>query len=322
MKTVLTKDEKAAIRQAAMWYATLESNDVRQSDHEAWKAWHLSHPLHQKAWKQIEAIRADFSNIPDNIASPVLTSASNSRRTVLKGLVVALATGSAAWSTYQLAPWERWMAGYQTAIGERREIILADGTSLSINTDTSLDVVFDDHQRLIKLYSGEILIKTAIDPHKVSRPFSVETKQGKILALGTRFSVKTDDTQTTVSVFEKTVKVSFKGAQQNNVMLHAEQKLHFTSSAIGVVERYNPLSITWRSGSVTVIDVSLDALITELSRYRTGLLRCDSRIADIKVSGTFPIDDTDRSLKALENGFPISIVRRTGYWITLIPKQT
>jgi transmembrane sensor len=321
LSIALSKEEELAVRQAAVWYATLAADDVSQADHDAWQKWYVANPFHQKAWEQMEAIRAEFSRVQGNIAMPVLSAASNSRRTILKSLVLALITGSAAWTSYRLAPWEEWLAEYRTAIGERREITLADGSSLSINTKTSLDAIFDTDQRLLKLHSGDILIKTAADPNKTSRPFLVETKHGRVLALGTRFSVRAEDHLTSVSVFEKSVKIMPNVAQHDAITVNAGQQIGFSSAGIGIIERYNPLSISWKTGSITVVDATLESLINEISRYRSGLLFCDARVAHLRISGTFPIDDTDRALKALENVLPISILSRTRYWVTILPKQ-
>ncbi|MGV2837118.1 iron dicitrate transport regulator FecR, partial [Pseudomonas shirazensis] len=57
-----------------------------------------------------------------------------------------------------------------------------------------------------------------------------------------------------------------------------------------------------------------------LGRYRHGWLRCDPSITALKVSGAFPLDDTDRALAALESGFDLRIERRSRYWVSVMPK--
>ena len=59
--------------------------------------------------------------------------------------------------------------------------------------------------------------------------------------------------------------------------------------------------------------------VQELSRYRPGWLRCDPAVADLRVSGVFQIDDTDRALAAVAHALPVRVERRTRYWVTLIP---
>jgi len=73
----------------------------------------------------------------------------------------------------------------------------------------------------------------------------------------------------------------------------------------------------WRQGSIIAIDRPLGELLADLSRYRRGVLQCDPQIAGLKISGAFPIDDTDRALAALESGFSLQIKRYTRYWVRI-----
>ncbi|SDK53858.1 FecR family protein [Methylophilus rhizosphaerae] len=312
-------DEVNAIRQAATWYSILSSESAKPSDREAWESWRTENVLHEQAWLEVEAVKAQFSKVNNEISSSVLNNApSKSRRTILRGLVVLMSVGSAGLLSYKIAPWEEWTADYHTATGERMDIKLADGSILSINTRTSVDVIFDESHRRVKLHSGEIFITTSPDPNKISRPFIVETNHGEILALGTRFNVVVSSHKSSVSVFEKAVRVKPRSSSSLGVVLNAGQTIDFTSNSFSQAQRYNPLSISWKSGSLTVIDMPLGELVEELSRYRPGILRCEEKIALLKVSGTFPIDDTDRALLAIKNALPVNIVSRTRYWITIV----
>lgn len=80
------------------------------------------------------------------------------------------------------------LAQQRTSIRERRPLRLDDGSQLALNADTALDIRFDSKQRLIQLYRGEMLVKTAQDP--TQRPFIVQTGEGRARALDTRFSVR------------------------------------------------------------------------------------------------------------------------------------
>lgn len=90
-------------------------------------------------------------------------------------------------STEQV-PYRSMLAQQRTSIRERRPLRLDDGSQLALNADTALDIRFDSKQRLIQLYRGEMLVKTAQDP--TQRPFIVQTGEGRARALDTRFSVR------------------------------------------------------------------------------------------------------------------------------------
>jgi transmembrane sensor len=71
----------------------------------------------------------------------------------------------------------------------------------------------------------------------------------------------------------------------------------------------------WQQGSIIAIDRPLAVLLSDLSRYRTGVLRCDPAIGNLKVSGVFPVDNTDLALAALESGFALRVTRYSRFWV-------
>ncbi|HCE41020.1 MAG TPA: iron dicitrate transport regulator FecR, partial [Alcanivorax sp.] len=75
-----------------------------------------------------------------------------------------------------------------TATGEIRDLGLDDGGRLWLNSATTVDVAYDDALRRVTLHDGEILIQTGADPRR--RPFVVDTRHGRLRALGTRFTVR------------------------------------------------------------------------------------------------------------------------------------
>jgi transmembrane sensor len=189
---------------------------------------------------------------------------------------------------------------------------LADGSTVLLNTDTSIDVRFDGKQRVVRLLWGEIIVTTAVDP--AQRPFEVITEQVEVLALGTRFIVRAQAQRGEVAVLEKAVEVSLRsGGPATRV--DAGSQLDFSDRSLGR-PRANDVSVgAWQRGSIIAIDRRLDALLAELSRYRMGVLRCDPAIGDLKVSGVFPIENTDLALAALESGFPLRVTRYSRFWV-------
>lgn len=57
-----------------------------------------------------------------------------------------------------------------------------------------------------------------------------------------------------------------------------------------------------------------------LGRYRPGLLGCDPSVAGLRLSGAYPLDDTDRALAAIARAVPVEVVSRTRYWVRLVPR--
>lgn len=318
MSDTLKPNEREAISEAARWYARLASESPTAGDQQAWQRWLAADPIHQQAWQRIESVNLQMSRVPGRLAAATLASAGQSRRQVLRSVVVLASLGGLATLGWRSDARQRFTAGYKTAVGERRRFTLADGSQMLLNTDSAVDVRFDANQRLIILRAGEVLVSTASDA--LDRPFRVQSPDASVRALGTRFTVRRWNGGTEVAVLEKAVEVSAPG-QRTALRLEAGQHARITSGVIGAAQANNASVGAWEQGSLIAIDRPLGELLEELGRYRHGWLRCDPRISGLRISGAFPLDDTNLALRALERSFPVAAVYRTGYWVTVIPRR-
>ena len=132
------------------------------------------------------------------------------RRAALKTLALLIAAGPAGWAMLRVAPWQAWTAELQTATGEIRHLALPDGSALSLNTASAADLGFSEALRLVQLRCR----RTARgDPSRSAPggPFIVRTSNGSIHALGTRFTVRQEDSlfsaRTHVAVSQGAVEV-------------------------------------------------------------------------------------------------------------------
>lgn len=312
----LSPAELQAISAAARWYARLHSGIATEADHAAWNDWLRADPGHHQAWQHMAAVGEQMASVPGALAAPALRGVERSRRQVLRSVVLLASAGSLGWLGWRSEPSQNLLADFRTGVGERREFRLADGSSLLLNTDTSVNLRFDGRQRTLELLWGEMLVSTAADP--LQRPFKVLTRHGQVLALGTRFIVRSQDGGGEVSVIEKAVEVSLAGGG-STVRLEAGQSLDFNSRAVGAIRRNDASVGAWQQGSIIALNRPLAELLADISRYRHGVLRCDPRIAQLKISGAFPIDNTDLALAALESGFSLRITRYSRYWVNVSP---
>ncbi|MGH7291903.1 MAG: FecR domain-containing protein, partial [Myxococcota bacterium] len=277
-------DSLRAINEAAAWYARLLDRRGDAALDAQWRAWRAADPAHEEAWRKVEAVSQRMGRVPGRIAAPVL-GAAMSRRTVLRNVVLLASAGTVGWAASRQIPWQAWSADYRTAIGERREVRLADGSRLLLNTGSAVDVRFDADQRLITLHEGEILIATAADPQAPGRPFRVRTEQGTVTALGTQFTVRRRGERSEVIVLEKAVEVAPADAPSLRTRVAAGQRIDFTRDTVGGLRDNDPSAGSWQNGRLTVVDMPLSELIEELGRYRTGYLGCDAAVGRLRVSG-------------------------------------
>lgn len=311
----LENNDRRALHEAAAWHVKLRGAATTTGLQQAWQDWHEADPAHQRAWLRVQSVTAQLSHLPPPLARQALgRRTAPNRRSVVRGVAIGLGGGATAWLTWKGAPLESWQAGHRTATGERRDLTLPDGSLVALDTATSMDVAFDDRQRLLRLYRGRILVAT--EPDALGRPFSVQTPQGHVLALGTRFTVHVaDDGLCHVNVQEKAVRLQPLDSEASTAELQAGQHAAFSPSAALPPTSADPFATSWHEGGLIALDMPLAQLIEALARYRPGHLGCTAEVAGMRVSGAFPVDDTDRALAALVSRFPLQLRSRTRYWV-------
>lgn len=319
--TTAELDEQEVRRRAIAWYAHMCSGEASEADHAELQAWLAQRAEHRQAWARLAAVSQSLQGVPANIAMPALRGVRRTRRAVLRGIVVLASTGTAAYLSYRAVEqpglYQPWLAQYRTGVGERRVITLADGSRLVLNTDSAADVDFSDSTRTIALWRGEALIETAAHRGlgKDARPLLVETGQGTVRALGTRFTVRVLGAHTRAAVFNDAVEV--RTGAGSAMVLRAGQATSFSSTAIDAIHAVDDSAIQWEHGSLLVGNARLGDVIAELARYRRGHLACDDAVAGIRVSGAFPIDDTDQALTILLQSFPLRLTSVSRYWVVV-----
>lgn len=313
--SVPVDDERRALREAAAWHTRLRDITASEADQRAWSAWRAQDPAHQRAWDKVLAVSAQLGRIPAPLALQALR-ARPPRRQVLRMVAPLAVSGLAAWAGWRAAPWETWQATHRTRPGQRQHLQLPDGSSLAMDTDTALDEAFDPQARRLRLHAGRILVTTQPDPY--GRPFTVGTPQGQVRALGTRFSVQVLPGITRVAVHEKAVRLEPLSGDARE--LHAGEQAVLSDSKVSMPAPLDPFAASWVDGTLAVVDVPLGDVVGELARYRPGRLVCDPVVSDIRVSGTFPLDDTDRALTALAQSFPVMVTYRTRWWVAVGPR--
>lgn len=304
--------ERHIVREAARWYMRLNGAVPDPAQQQRFERWRSQHPDHERAWQLAQRVSQQWQGIPQGVALPTLERADQlNRRASLKALVLLMTAGPAAWVAWRHTDW---LADERTAIGEQRQLTLVDGTRLSLDTQTAVDIVFDATQRLLRLRTGEILVTT--HPDSFGRPLLVQTEQGLIRPVGTRFSVRQQAADSRVSVFAGAVDIQPRQGG-SGVRLGAGLAASFDSRQV-----LQPTSLPvgagdWASGVLRVERLPLSAFVDELNRYRPGWVRCDPQVGTLLITGAFQLRDTDLILSAVSRALPVQVVYRTRYWVTL-----
>ncbi len=320
---------------AVEWLVHLWSGTATAESRADWQRWRAAHPQHEQAWQHIEATNARLRGRTAGMvtAATAVTTlagpASPRRRHALRGLGGLAAGGVAAWLGYEQLPWRGWGADLRTARGEQRSITLPDGTRIVLNTGSALDVRYTAGLRRLHLREGEVLITTAHDPEAMPRPFVVDTPAGRIRALGTRFTVRHGGSTgpmdarrgtTEVAVFEGAVELSPVQNPGAAVRLHAGQSAHLSArGATAPADAATAEPPAWAEGVLVASDMRLADFVAELRRYRSGVISLAPEVAHLRLSGVFPLADTDRILHSLAQVLPVEVRVPVRYWVRIGP---
>ena len=310
-------------QQAAEWLTVLMSGEASEAEHAAWQRWRGADPEHERAWQHIDAVSRRFNGLHRGAAAQALAgteqqAVNGKRRQLLAWLGVAAGGGLLAAQTGAWDGVRALRADYRTATGERREVVLDDGSVLSLNTDSAVNVRFDASHRLIELLAGEILVSSGHGAGSAA-PLVVATREGLVRALGTRFVVRQQDGVSTVEVLESAVEIRPRDSAGAPLLLAAGRGVAFSRHAPDAPHVIGAYADAWSRGQLIVDDVTLGDFLADLARYRPGVIDCAPAVAQLRLSGVFPLADTQRILNMLPNSLPVQVRSRTRYWVTVEP---
>ncbi|ANN65591.1 FecR family protein [Bordetella bronchialis] len=312
---------------ALEWLVDLQADDVCDARRREWLDWRRAHPDHERAWQRIEAVSGRLQPLASSMHAAIAQAAllapeSARRRRAIKTLAALLFAGGAAWGVREYAPWEIWRSDYRTAVGERRLLVLADGTRAMLNTGSAIDVRFDAAERRIRLVAGEIFIATAIDPASAPRPFLVETADGTAQALGTEYAVRRQEGETRIAVLQGAVRIRPRG-DDRSLDVQAGYAAAYTAMEITPPRQIDESSVAWKDGFLIAQGMRLDDFLMELGRYSAGSLSCAPSLAGLRVSGSFPLRDIDQVMRTVGTTLGAQLEIRTRLWggraIRLVP---
>jgi transmembrane sensor len=275
----------------------------------AWQQWLDAHSEHRRAWEHIQRVNQRLRGLSSPLAHAALNAPKSAgRRQALKLLLILGAGSAVTWGMREHNPLAPLLADYRSPIGQRRKVPLGDGSQVQLNTASSVDVRTESQQRLIRLLEGEMLLTAA-------QAFQVQTAQGLLKTQGGRLNVRQFSDHTQVAVFEGSVELTPDGGSPRT--LQTSRQLSFGARGIGAPLPLDANSGAWADGMLVAAHMRLGDFLDELGRYRRGQLNCATDVADLLISGTYPLDDSERILDLLEISLPVKVRRFTRYWVTV-----
>lgn len=301
-------DDDALFDQASGWYYRLRAEDASARDQADFAAWLALGPAQRQAWDEVSALLGALREPARQVRE---AQRARWRRPRLRVWASAAAVLLAVGLLSLYSPWpDRWRADYATATGESRNLTLADGSQLQLNTDSAVQIDLRPNERRVTLLRGEAWFEVSAD---AARPFVIRSGEGWVKVVGTRFSVARQGAQTRVRVAQGKVQVSADGEQ--TVLLEPGRAVDYQGGRLGAVRDFDAAAeFAWRQRQLVFRQQSLAEVVDELNRYWPGeVLVFGDTLRQRKVSGVFEIDKPEAVLKALKHTLGLRAEQYTPY---------
>jgi transmembrane sensor len=291
--------------EAAVWLARLHSDVRTESTESGFRRWLAADAAHREAFERL----TNTWEVTSNLRRRPGVAPGSEWRFFRRGLAAAAAALTVC-ALITLGAFSLLRSGgttraetFSTALGERRSLLLADGSHLVLNTDSRVKVSFGSRMRLVTIQKGQARFQVARNP---ARLFVVRAGGKQIIAVGTAFDVRWTGEQLSVVLVEGHVAVlpaderpSITAASA--VALEPGERLEFKRPELAVrssvrLEREE----AWVNGRVVFDSTPLDAAIAEMNRYAVRKLVLGSPgLAKLRISGTFSVDDSSAFARAV-----------------------
>ena len=318
------------LAEASFWRVHLAEHELETSS--AFEAWLASDPENSTAWHQVQvgwvavgeqASSSDLLQLRRNALRRAQRAGrpnwTPSRRIALIAscFLVCLITGwdGAAW-------WRSvWPIRYETASGERRVITLDDGSRVSLDASSRLEVRYSKEQRKLVLLAGQARFDVA---HNVLRPFLVVARDHTVIATGTAFNIDLLGPTELVTLIEGRVVIA--ASQDSSPPLTAFQHPPLPDITLtpGQQAVFQPMSRSilanvdlkrtgaWEAGMLDFDNEPLASVAMRMNRYTDQDIIVSPNVANMKISGVFKTGDTATFVDAVSHYLPVAATERDG----------
>ncbi len=322
----MSPDSEHLLEQACDWLSQQYSGQFSSHDERRLSVWRAADSAHEQAWQQAQAVWIGMEGLRNKVipgSEPLLQErypkpavkviARPRYRRRLLSMAVACSAVLAVTIFY---PPNLWQADYVTDKGQQRNITLADGSEVILNSASALAIHFDQNVRRIELLQGEAFFKVAKDKN---HPFIVNTNGSEVRAVGTAFDISYQAKQIKVELTEGIIDIQ-DAKHQHSERLHAGQSALISDDAVALQPSQKPENMAlWREGYLQFDNLPLSEAVEQINHYRKGrLVLLNNALANKRVSGLFRLDALDQAVISLKDAVPeLQTVSMTSYLIVL-----
>lgn len=305
--------------EAEAWLLRLTSGAATERDAAAFKQWCLQSAAHAATFAEVNLLWDRCHTAARNIArvnaEPVMVAqhAGSARRLGRRAFLGSAVAASAAAAMVVYPPLRLWpslpelTADYRTGIGEQRRIAVADDISVNLNIRSSLSIRSNGGDEAIELVAGEAAVLT----RSPARPFVVIAGDGRTIASHAHFNVRHDRSDVCVTCLDGEVRVEQGG---NVATLRQRQQVLYGSRGLDQIVSIDPVVVkAWQEGMLVFRNESLDRVIDEVNRYRSGkIVLMNRRLGRRSVEASFRIDRLDDIIALVRDAYDAKVTRLPG----------
>ena len=301
-----------AMKRAIREWTRRQSGTWRAADESELQAWLAAADEHRaafekvgRAWDVSGGLREHVAANDSGMGAPSSRSSRASvRKTAVAACVVllAIAVFGSLWPAAH-----RWWSGAEirlaTARGQPRTFVLDDGTRVLLDADSELVAQIGFRSRQLSLLRGEALLTVS---HDASRAFEVRIGRGRVQDLGTEFDIEYLAGAARISVLEGRVGVFTSGGR--TLLLAGQTGGYDSAGNLTSVGSFDAAATHWSEGLRHYDREALGDVIERMGRYHAvTFVFAESRLQDLRVSGTFKTSDLPLFLRTLAAALPVEM---------------
>lgn len=300
-----------AEHQAVMWEVRLREGDVGASVLNEFDHWRSAEAVNEQAWNALQQrlSRIGGARAHDGLAmARALRTPAIERRRALRAAFGLLVLGCGTWGIREGMHGLGLDADWRSAVGERGEGRLADGTPLAFDANSRIYLAGSAQSPLLNLHQGQVLVKSWQQRDEL---LTVATSHGTVSTEGATFNVGKLHERSVVSLSSGSALLRPQGGRP--VLVSAGETFYFNHKDSQQAEMPFGAVSAWTRGVCVADRMPLAELLEIFGRYRKGLLRVSGRAAALQISGVFRLEDIERTLSQVLDILPVRMQRYGAY---------
>lgn len=326
------KDARHIRKEIALWVIRLNCDNPteRAQVQQEFQAWQKNHPQYLPYFEEFRDFDLEMQNLSrqqnlhGETVEQTFQAIEHEQQKVIslfnQAVFSLMAISCLGYLSFTYIPFSYYFADYKTATSEVKNIVLDDGSMLTLAPKSAIKVDYTTGQRRIELIQGDIYVDVAKNP---ARPFIVHTKQADYQALGTRFIVNQYTDTSALNMLHSRVQARANLTAQTKPLIVSEgQRIQVDAHGLGKIEVFDTqmFKTSWQMQQIQANELALPDLLNRLNAYHSGyMIFNEKELSQIKVTGIInPQQDLLGTLQLIQLQYPQLEFFQIGNYVTYV----